>query len=353
MNNCVRLLSIISIIIIFIAFLSCKQVKSKNTSSDNESSEEIEIGIRKEIIENEKLVVGFEPDSPPIYYSDGTKQEGFDYDLIRYISKEIFENAKIQVKEAGYDELPEMLDNGTIQIMAGGRTKEKGGNILYSKSYLSFGFCVITKRENKNKYNSLSKLRNKKIGVYDEYAQKWVNDNVGDADVQVIGTNEDEDTPESDWMASLVDGDLDAIIYDYPFATNEIEDYGNKLTISNGNINGKELNEYVLGISSKSTGAKNLIQLINSAIRDYKESEQYSEAISKYIPNPGLDEVVIDISDARVYKIKQGETLSKLAKTHLGDSDKWEVLYDLNSSVLVSPDIIYPGQKIKIPENWD
>lgn len=50
------------------------------------------------------------------------------------------------------------------------------------------------------------------------------------------------------------------------------------------------------------------------------------------------------------YTIQSGDSLSKIAKQHYGDAMKWSALFEANREVIENPDLIYPGQKIRIPE---
>lgn len=50
------------------------------------------------------------------------------------------------------------------------------------------------------------------------------------------------------------------------------------------------------------------------------------------------------------YEIKKGDTLSAIAELRYGDSSKWRAIYEANKDVISNPDMIYPGQKIKIPK---
>jgi nucleoid-associated protein YgaU len=49
------------------------------------------------------------------------------------------------------------------------------------------------------------------------------------------------------------------------------------------------------------------------------------------------------------YTIKSGDTLSKIAKAHLGDGNRYMEIFNLNKDVLKNPDLIKVGQKIKMP----
>ena len=54
--------------------------------------------------------------------------------------------------------------------------------------------------------------------------------------------------------------------------------------------------------------------------------------------------------EPRFYTIKSGDSLSKIAKEIYGDYKKWEDLFAANKEVIENPDLIYPGQTIRIPE---
>lgn len=52
---------------------------------------------------------------------------------------------------------------------------------------------------------------------------------------------------------------------------------------------------------------------------------------------------------ARTYTVKSGDTLSKIAKEHLGDANSYMKIFDANKEQLSDPDKIKPGQVLKIP----
>ena len=51
------------------------------------------------------------------------------------------------------------------------------------------------------------------------------------------------------------------------------------------------------------------------------------------------------------YTVEKGDTLSKIAERHYGDPQKYRELFEANREVIQDPDKIYPGQKIRIPQN--
>jgi nucleoid-associated protein YgaU len=72
------------------------------------------------------------------------------------------------------------------------------------------------------------------------------------------------------------------------------------------------------------------------------------------------DEIVADIKvvggpepaaapAARTYTVKSGDTLSAIARQHLGDANAYMQIFEANRDQLSDPDKIKPGQVLKIP----
>ena len=51
----------------------------------------------------------------------------------------------------------------------------------------------------------------------------------------------------------------------------------------------------------------------------------------------------------RTHTVKAGDTLSAIAKTHLGDGNAYMKIFELNRDQLSDPDKIKPGQVLKLP----
>jgi nucleoid-associated protein YgaU len=49
------------------------------------------------------------------------------------------------------------------------------------------------------------------------------------------------------------------------------------------------------------------------------------------------------------YTVKTGDTLSKIAKEHLGNANSYMAIFEANRDQLTDPDKIKPGQVLKIP----
>jgi nucleoid-associated protein YgaU len=51
----------------------------------------------------------------------------------------------------------------------------------------------------------------------------------------------------------------------------------------------------------------------------------------------------------KIYEVKSGDTLSKIAKTEYGNANDYMLIFEANKDILKDPNKIYPGQKLKIP----
>nr|WP_111300224.1 peptidoglycan-binding protein LysM [Paracoccus saliphilus] len=51
------------------------------------------------------------------------------------------------------------------------------------------------------------------------------------------------------------------------------------------------------------------------------------------------------------HAVSKGETLSAIAKQHLGDPNRYNEIFEANRPMLNDPDNIYPGQVLRIPAN--
>jgi nucleoid-associated protein YgaU len=95
------------------------------------------------------------------------------------------------------------------------------------------------------------------------------------------------------------------------------------------------------------------------SVKTEEEKNEIWNAI-KTIPD-WKNEIVADIkvtggggaapaaSSAKTYTVKAGDTLSKIAKDHLGNANAYMKIYEANRDQLSNPDLIKPGQVLKLP----
>jgi nucleoid-associated protein YgaU len=88
------------------------------------------------------------------------------------------------------------------------------------------------------------------------------------------------------------------------------------------------------------------------AIKTIPEWQKEVQADIKVKPGaPAAAKTVATSGQAatKTYTVKAGDTLSKIAKEHLGDANAYNEIFEANRDQLTDPDKIKPGQVLKIP----
>ena len=66
-------------------------------------------------------------------------------------------------------------------------------------------------------------------------------------------------------------------------------------------------------------------------------------------PTPATASAVKAKAEPRTYTVKSGDTLSKIAKQVLGDGSEYMRIFEANRDQLTNPDLIKPGQVLRLP----
>ena len=59
---------------------------------------------------------------------------------------------------------------------------------------------------------------------------------------------------------------------------------------------------------------------------------------------------IVDNTEPEIYTVKKGDSLSKIAKSFYGDAMKYKIIFEANKPMLKDPNLIYPGQALRIPK---
>ena len=84
-----------------------------------------------------------------------------------------------------------------------------------------------------------------------------------------------------------------------------------------------------------------------------KEQADFSDVqsgSSSTAPPPGQGGPAGTAAPMTTYVVVKGDSLSKIAQRAYGDGKKWRKIYEANRDVIKDPDLIYPGQSLRIPE---
>lgn len=68
------------------------------------------------------------------------------------------------------------------------------------------------------------------------------------------------------------------------------------------------------------------------------------------VPTDLVADIKVETTDYyHKHTVKSGESLSKIAKHYYGDFKKYQQIFEANTDILKNPDMIHPGQELKIP----
>lgn len=113
-------------------------------------------------------------------------------------------------------------------------------------------------------------------------------------------------------------------------------DLGEKLAIKNGDVkeeNGK-------------------LHITGTAKNQYEKNLLWDEIKKAGGENPADLVADIKVEDTSVYAnhtVASGETLGKIAKQYYGNASKYNAIFEANTNILKSADVIHPGQELVIP----
>jgi len=117
-------------------------------------------------------------------------------------------------------------------------------------------------------------------------------------------------------------------------------------------------------IEANNPGISNLTVAYDAGIVDMGGKADSAEAVEKAVllagNVKGVTEVIIDNMDApapapdvEYYTIVSGDTLSGIAKKFYQNAMDYPKLFEANREVIQDANLIYPGQKIRIPpKTW-
>ncbi|MCP9747693.1 peptidoglycan-binding protein LysM [Lacihabitans sp. CS3-21] len=92
---------------------------------------------------------------------------------------------------------------------------------------------------------------------------------------------------------------------------------------------------------------------ISGEVETQEQAEKIALAVGNVEGVEAVDNQMVVSSpapEARYHTVEKGDSLSKIAKEMYGDPMKYPVIFEANKPMLKDPDLIYPGQVLRIPE---
>ncbi len=293
-------------------------------------------GVLANIRQTGVLRVGMEPDAAPLHFINDRKQEdGFDFRLAGIVAGAIGAK-RVQVVEAAYEELPDRLRAGDIDIIMAGYVPDTSiGGVVWSNGYLDFGLSLIVQEGMAATFRSVKDLAGKRVAIYDDpAAERWVQQNIPGARISKF-------SGDNGWFEAVEKDQADALVYDYPFAAEEIKAHPRTLIVQY-NLN---QSKYAVGVPA---GNFDLVYEVNQAIDAFRATPQYADLMREYLSS--ASEVFTKaIAGRKTYAVRAGDTLSKIALAQLKDTNRWREIWDLNRDRVANENLIYPRLVLLMP----
>jgi ABC-type amino acid transport substrate-binding protein len=293
-------------------------------------------GVLARIRQTGVVRVGMEPDAPPLHFINDRKQEdGFDFRLAAIIAEGLGAK-RVQVVEADYDELPDTLAAGEIDVIMAGYVPDPSiKGVVWSNGYLDFGLCMIVHEGMAATFRSPADLNGKRVAIYDDpAAERWVKENIPNARISKFSGDDG-------WFEAVENDQADALIYDYPFAAEEIKAHP-RTTIVKYNLN---QSKYAVAVPE---GNFDLIYEVNSAIDKFRATPQYADLMREYLSSSS-ETFMKPIAGRKTYTVRAGDTLTRIAAAQLNDMNRWKEIWDLNRDRVANENLIYPRLVLLMP----
>ncbi len=288
------------------------------------------------VIDAGVLRVAAEPGTPPMLFKNGARYDGFDWMIARAIARKIGVD-DVVIVPGKYSELPGRLVAGKADVIISGYTEDDSiSGLAWSESYYDYGLCLVVRRG--SAVRSIRDLDGKVVGIFNDPAAE-------EAVKELIPNYGRLEKYEDGYFDLLAEGKLDGFVYDYPYAQEEIKEYGNRLEIVEFNLT---QSTYNVGVRR---GANTLLKMVDSAIRSLKGSNEYRNLVKKYLGGTGPAEVHREslATGQQVYKVVSGDTLSGIARRHLGSAGRWPDIWNANKNRIADPNLIEIGWELVLP----
>jgi len=305
-------------------------------SSAPASATPAQAGVLSRIKSTGVVRIGMEPDAPPLHFINDRKQEdGFDFRLAGIVATAIGAK-RVQVVEADYEDLPERMRKGDIDLIMAGYVPDPAvDGVDWSNGYLDFGLAMIVHEGMVATFKSPAALAGKRVAIYDDpAAERWVKANIPNARISKFSGDDG-------WFEAVENDRADALIYDYPFAAEEIKAHPRTVIVKYNLSQSK----YAVGVPK---GNYDLIFEVNRALDQLKATPQYAELMREYLSSSS-EVFMKPVAGRKTYTVKPGDTLTKIAAAELGDLARWKDIWDLNRERVANENLIYPRLVLLMP----
>lgn len=132
----------------------------------------------------------------------------------------------------------------------------------------------------------------------------------------------------------------------------KVEKTQEEIDVDNSTTLTEQINNLKLGVENFKIVIQRDLAIITGNVENQAAKEKIILIVGNNYGIAEVDDQMIVTNpepEAKFYTVKKGDYLSKISKEVYGNASKYNVIFDANKPMLKDPDLIYPGQVLRIP----
>lgn len=214
-----------------------------------------------------KLVMVTNAEFPPYEFREGNDIVGIDAEIARAIADKL--GMELEIQDMAFDSLIPAIQSGKADFTAAGMTvnEDRKKNVDFTDTYAEAAQVIIVKEDSAIK--TPDDLQGKKVGVQSGTTGDIYADDIADAEIQRFPKGIDA-------VMALTQGKLDAVIIDREPAKVFVKENEGLQVLDEAFTE----EEYAIAVKKGNT---ELLEKMNGAIKELKESGELQKIVDKYI----------------------------------------------------------------------
>ncbi len=227
-------------------------------------TQEEESSWQDQLIEENTLIVGISPDYPPYESLENGEMVGFDVDMMAELEKYLGVN--VEFEQMTFSTIVDAVNLGQVDVGVSGFTYDPERQVLFSDPYLESAQVILTKKD--SGIESAADLSGKVVGAQ-------LGTTGADAAAEIEGASVELNQDANILVEALKAGQMDAVVVDLLVAQNYEESDSSLVVLDEPLVD--EENGIIC-----STSNELLMDALNDAIAQFKESDAYEELKTKW-----------------------------------------------------------------------